>query len=113
VLAPRRRHALLALAATLTLLALPVLHPSAWTHRGLELGGESTALAATAGGAGLEEHSSCPLCRALAQARGAIASPSFSVLAPSVATVPAPLPAASLPLPAAPAGLGARAPPTA
>jgi hypothetical protein len=112
----RGRHALLALAAALTaltLLALPVLHPGAWAHSGLELGSRIAALESGAGApvAG-DDHLRCPLCRVLAQARGALASPALSApCAPLLAASAAPPHRAALPAAPALAGPEARAPP--
>jgi hypothetical protein len=100
VVASRRRHALLALAAVAGVLALPLLHPGVFAHRGDALDAP-VVLAASGGGdvpTAFEDHLRCPLCRGLAQARAALASPAFRAPAPAG---PARL-VAGPPLPAAP-----------
>jgi hypothetical protein len=116
VVASQRRHALLALAGALFVLALPLLHPGAWAHRGVALDAP-VALSASDGGHGAaapEDHLRCPLCRGLAQTRTVLASPALSAPEPAGPELRfgcAPLPAA----PGAPArdSARARAPPLA
>jgi hypothetical protein len=74
VVASRRRHALVALAGVLCALALPLLHPGAWAHRGVALDAPLALAASHAddGAAAAEDHQRCPLCRGLAQSRAAL-----------------------------------------
>ena len=111
---PRHRSGL-AFAALLVLLALPALHPGAWAHGAFDLARDATGVevAPDAPPSLRAAHLTCPLCRALAQARTALSeAEALRSLAGSAATrllAGAPEPAA--PAAPVPAGPRARAPP--